>query len=476
MPGPGRPPGIGGFRQGRGVVERASRQARGVVERASRAGPGAWGRPAGGKGAGGRDREGRGVSFWKPFNRVVYRAYYRARYLPDLLRSARWTRGFLEGRGAPRERDQVLVLAWGRIGDTLLSLSLPGALERIFPGRRITWVGRPETRFLLEGRVGRFLPFSPEAWRSSSAFREEFLGALWRKWEILLGDLHLFFGGLFYWRSLIEILPAEAKILYSGYAPPPDLAPWRPFPAGVTLVPSLPRDFSRRGDPAELHVSRDLGHYVAALSRAVGRDGGEGFLPEEPPPLVEGGGGGWEELSPAAWGLPEGPFILLQLGSNSSRRRYPLESWKEVIRAFPSERFLALGSKEEGGMVRSLGLPNVHDLCGKTRLEDCARLMRSASAFAGMDSGLAHLAARMGAPTVCLAQSSNLGYFVPYPPGGKWGRLEVVSHPGFLECSGCMMVCSRESLWRNARRGLPCLRSIPPGQVVGALEGALEGR
>ncbi len=404
---------------------------------------------------------------WKAFNRILYRAYYRGRNLPVFSRSVRWTRAFAAGAGPPREDGEVLVLSWGRLGDTILSLPFLARLERIFPGKRITWAGRRETAFLLQGRVREFLPFSPGEWWTSPAFRERFLRSVWRRWEILAGDLHLFFGGLFYFHALVEALPAERKFLYQGYAPPPDLAPWRPFPEGSVLVPPQPKDFSRKGDPEELHVLWDQARYLRALAGEP--EGGEARLPGEenlfPHLGVEGDFRGE---------LPAGPFLLVQAGSNSPRRRYPPERWKALFSAFPSETFLLLGS---AGEAAALGPPlpgNVRDLRGKTSLEDCARLMRKARAFVGLDSGLVHLAAHLGTPALCLAQSSNLGFFVPYPRGYGGGKMKVLSHPEFRECSGCMMVCSRESLWRNYRKGLPCLRSIPAEGVIRGLRELLE--
>ena len=403
---------------------------------------------------------------WKMFNRVLYRAYYRTRNGPILARSRYWTRDFLERKGPPREKGEVLVLAWGRIGDTLLSHPFLAGLNRIFPGKRITWVGRPETRFLLSGLVDRFVPFSPGEWMADPISRVAFLEALWKKWDVLAGDIHFFFGALFLLGPLVEALPAKRKFLYEGYGPPPDLAPWRPFPRSALVIPSLPKDLTAKGDPEELHVFRDAFHYISAISEAAGR----GPLPlsqeETVFPLPKETGPG---TIPFPGELAEGPFVALQLGSNSSRRKYPPERWREILAAFPGVRFAALGTAGEGRFARALGLPNVLDLCGRTSLEECVSLISKARAFLGLDSGLAHLAAHLRVPSLCLIQSSNLGYFLPYPEGFPEGGPAVVSHGEFRECSGCFMVCSRESLAANVRKGVPCLRSIPPERVKEAL-------
>ncbi len=421
-------------------------------ERGRAAGPGAW-----------------AVFPWKTFNRILYKAYYLGRNLPVFSRSGRWTRAFAAENGPPRGQGEILVLSWGRMGDTILSLSFLAGLEGIFPGRRITWVGRRETAFLLEGRVHEFLPFSPGEWRTSRAFRERFLRSVWREWDILAGDLHLFFGGLFYFHALIELLPARRKYLYQGYAPPPDLAPRRPFPEGITLVPPLGKDFSRKGDPEELHVLLDQEFYLSAL--AGDQEEGETGFPGGDwsfPPVGEG-----KDLGALERDLPPGPFILVQAGSNSPRRRYPPQGWRALFSAFPGETFLLLGTAGEAGPPGAPLPGNVRDLRGRTSLEDCARLMRRARAFVGLDSGLVHLAAHLGTPALCLAQSSNLGFFVPYPQRYEKAELKVLSHPEFRECSGCMMVCSREFLGRNYLQGLPCLRSIPAGRVIEGLRDLL---
>ncbi len=408
---------------------------------------------------------------WKSVNRILYRAWYRARNGPVLALSRRWTGDFLEWKGPPREEGRILVLAWGRIGDVVLSHPFLAGLRRTYPGERITWVGRPETRFLLEGKVDRFLPFSPQRWRSDRSYREDFLSSVWKKWKVVAGDVHFFFGGLFFLGPLARCLPAEEKFFYEGYAPPPDLAPWRPFPGDAVLVASLPKEADRKGDPRALHVYRDTIHFVSRIyGPAAEREGPPASMEEAVFPL-EG-----EEGGPGRFGAEGGPYIVVQPGSNSPRRSYPAGSWRKVLGSFPGERFFVLGTERERGAAGALGLPNVVDLSGKTSLRECVSLIRGARAFLGLDSGLAHIAAHLGKPALCLVQSSNLGYFVPYPPDFPGRGPVAVSDPDFLECSGCFMVCSRESLAANAGKGLPCLRSIPPGRAVEALGDLLEGR
>ncbi|MHC4162417.1 MAG: hypothetical protein ACYSUM_09835, partial [Planctomycetota bacterium] len=71
--------------------------------------------------------------FWHRFNTRVYRTWYRLRNRP--VRRA----------VAPREASDraVLYVAWGRIGDTVLSTGVLKHLRAIFTGCRIVYAGRP---------------------------------------------------------------------------------------------------------------------------------------------------------------------------------------------------------------------------------------------------------------------------------------------------------------------------------------------
>ncbi|HPF33844.1 MAG TPA: glycosyltransferase family 9 protein [Candidatus Krumholzibacteria bacterium] len=107
-------------------------------------------------------------------------------------------------------------------------------------------------------------------------------------------------------------------------------------------------------------------------------------------------------------------------------------------------RLLLLGDAAAAGHVQAMAaarhLPwrgaeepgdGVVDLTGRTDLSEAAGLLRSASVFVGNDSGLMHLAAALGAPTLGLFGSSNPAWTAPRGP-----RARALAVEGFA-CHPC---------------------------------------
>ncbi len=284
--------------------------------------------------------------------------------------------------------------------------------------------------------------------------------------EALLGDLHLFYGGTARLGPILEGIPAARKYLYEGYHLGRDLAVTSPVPRGFTRVPALAKPAGPGADLDSLHLVNDAAHYLGEVLRDLGVPGtiaARDLRPEPPLPA--------EEPGPvlARLGLAKGGFVAWQPFSNNPKKDYPAARWREVLAAFPGERFVALGSPKERERVESLALPGVEDLCGRTGLADAVAVLRGSRAFLGLDSGLTHLAACLGHPTVCVAQDANLGYFFPYPEALGFPLLRTVHNPKYRECAGCFMTCSRESILFTRLRGAKCLREIPSGAVIDAL-------
>ena len=147
-----------------------------------------------------------------------------------------------------------------------------------------------------------------------------------------------------------------------------------------------------------------------------------------------------------------------------------------MLHAFPNQTFVALGSEAERVQLNSFVAPNLRNLCGQTSLNQSINLIRNARVFVGLDSSLSHIAAAMGKRTVCVTQSSNLGYFFPYPQEWSNEGLKVVHNPDYTFCSGCFMTCHHEPIWNTVRKGSLCLRTISPDQVIDAINEALASK
>ncbi|MCA3352000.1 MAG: glycosyltransferase family 9 protein [Roseomonas sp.] len=149
---------------------------------------------------------------------------------------------------------------------------------------------------------------------------------------------------------------------------------------------------------------RRPGHRLTHLAALLGVD---------PPPLPVI----WtapEDTARAAALLPAGrPWLVLGPTANWHRKVWPAESFAELALrltapdgAFPGAGIAILGGP--GDQERSMAtpvltaLPQALDLVGKLDLPEVAAVLARAAMFIGNDSGLMHLAAAAGAPTIGL--------------------------------------------------------------------------
>jgi heptosyltransferase-2 len=100
------------------------------------------------------------------------------------------------------------------------------------------------------------------------------------------------------------------------------------------------------------------------------------------------------------------------------------------------------------------GGPGVVDLVGRTDLREAAALLRAGEVFVGNDSGLMHLAAALGRPTVGLFGSSSPHWTAPR---GPWVR--VLAAAGF-PCRPCFRKTCNQPRF--------CLDTIAAAEVVDA--------
>lgn len=403
----------------------------------------------------------------KRANRLLYGLHYLARH----ARPWAVTRGFWSHRSAParaaRPGSPALYLAFGRIGDMVLSSGATRNLRR-WLGRPVVMVGREEVRELAAPHVDRFVPFSTSHWVADAAYRQRFAAGIRGEYEIVLGDLHLFHGGGFYFADLIDATPAKHKVLYAGYGRRADLAPLRRWPRTATRIASAP---VASGDVTARHVWHDLVHYMReALTLCTGAPPAD--LASELRPQLDLPRGNAAAVLERC-GLRRGDYVVCQPISGNRKKDLPAVVWREVFAAFPSHTFALLGTAAEARRCRELVAPNTVNLCGHTTLRESIQIIEAAAAFVGVDSGLTHVAACLGLDTVCAAQSANLGYFFPYPAQLGFDRVRVVHNEDYAECAGCLMVCRREPIWNTYRQGSLCLRTLPSARVIDALAAVL---
>jgi ADP-heptose:LPS heptosyltransferase len=203
----------------------------------------------------------------------------------------------------------------------------------------------------------------------------------------------------------------RAKLLLRGIAAPLNLASRGRGTRVLGLTP-FPVIRSR-------HQRHDLDLALHALGVAVGE--------EEPFRLRLSGrlaARGWRARHRLTTGRPAVAFLPATRGGNG--KQYPVERFARVARELaeagvaaivvvgPGERALAADlAGKVGGHVAPCGLP----------LDETAALLAACDAAVGNDSGLTHLAAAVGCPTVALFGPTDPARTAPPAPG-------VIVHAG----------------------------------------------
>jgi ADP-heptose:LPS heptosyltransferase len=147
--------------------------------------------------------------------------------------------------------------------------------------------------------------------------------------------------------------------------------------------------------------------------------------------------------------LVGGATIGIQPGARNLDKQVPTSVWQEVARQLVNDghRLAFLGGPEERGLLGELQVDGV-DLVGKTTLRETIGAMANLKLVLGADTGVMHLAAAVGTPTVTT--------FGP-TPADKWGwfaephrvikatggDIRTISASQLLEAAGASLCVSR---------------------------------
>jgi heptosyltransferase-1 len=108
-----------------------------------------------------------------------------------------------------------------------------------------------------------------------------------------------------------------------------------------------------------------------------------------------------------------GPYAVLLTNASRVTKLWPVDRWLEVERALASrglQSVLFWGSEEEGQRTRALAAQMQHALVApRSSLDSIASTLGGARLVVGVDTGLSHLAAALGRPTVAI--------YCDYDPG-----------------------------------------------------------
>jgi len=173
----------------------------------------------------------------------------------------------------------------------------------------------------------------------------------------------------------------------------------------------------------------------------------------------------------AAWRVKRGlgdngrPVVAFAPGAVGPSKRWPVASYAEVARKLTADGMAVwvLGSPNESPLaaeiVRAAG-PNARDLTSPD-LRNAILALRLARAAVSNDSGLVHVAAAMGTPTVGIFGPTSPWHWAPLNPLAA--TIETLTDVPCRPCHKpeCRLIHHR------------CMRDIPAEQVLGAVQRAL---
>lgn len=238
-------------------------------------------------------------------------------------------------------------------------------------------------------------------------------------------------------RALLWGIDAKMRVAFAGS--------WGNFPLDFA-VPEIYRPANPLAAAAALDSKTRMIMLVEALATAGERGTYRGPL-GQPGPGIEGG------------------YVVLAPGARLPIKRWYHEGWLGVARALLERTELDLvlighGDEAEEARAVAAELPagRIHDLVGKTRLEHVPQLLRGAVAFIGLDSGMSHLSAALGMPTVVLF--SGFADIRVWAPAGAW---TAVLHSG-AGCAPCGLPSDDRCPYKFG-----CMTAIRPEHVLAAL-------
>jgi ADP-heptose:LPS heptosyltransferase len=308
----------------------------------------------------------------------------------DVLQGIVALQGIRQRRLTPSQVKKILIVKLDRIGDMVTTTPVFDALRDLFPNARLDIVGHPVPLQLLDGdeRIGDRIPY--------------------RSW--LYHPLPILPGGPRAWWLIIKLLARRYPLVVYLRGSSPFL--WLGLTSRFAAIKFV------KAEPV-------IRRYMKALERLFGP------LPEPLPRLSVN-----EDTKRFAQQLLNGhngyssPTVVIHASASSATK------------VWPPERFAALADELNatdgvrvhflGGPADELLLERIADLSARKhryhsslRLPNVVAVIAGSDLFIGNDSGLSHIAAAVGTPSVVLWGPANLSMARPKAPPD---RLTILYH------------------------------------------------
>ena len=336
------------------------------------------------------------------------------------------------GSKKPSEVQSILVVHQGALGDFILALPALETIRKAFPRARSVIMGYPRILELVQERFYAEDVFSVDQKGMASFFNRE-------------GNLDFTLSEFFKTFDLIAVFGKDAegtvignlrRVCQGRILPINSFPPWD---EKVHITEHLLKQFTRYGLP------RSKPHpklYLKESDREWARD----FWKSKGVPRVE-----------------RSKVIILHPGSGSKKKVWPLDQFLNLARTLQdrlrSKILIVLGPAEGPEVRRAFeGMgPKAPILAKGLTLLQLASVMEGCWFFIGNDSGISHMAAALGLPTLVIFGPTDQKV---WSPKGK---------KAFVVCRGVpCSPCPQERFIQC--NDLECLRAIEVGEVLEGLE------
>jgi heptosyltransferase-2 len=169
----------------------------------------------------------------------------------------------------------------------------------------------------------------------------------------------------------------------------------------------------------------------------------------------------------AAWRIRRGltddrPIVALAPGAVGPSKRWPAAGYAALTRQLTADGFAVwiLGGPDEKSLATEIGDGGARDLTGKD-LRDAILALGAASVAVSNDSGLLHVAAALGTPSIGIFGPTSPWHWAPLNP-----LAAVIETESELPCRPCHKPTCRLVHHR-------CMRDISPDEVLAAAYRAL---
>jgi len=164
-------------------------------------------------------------------------------------------------------------------------------------------------------------------------------------------------------------------------------------------------------------------------------------------------------LSPPAPREPDSSLIAIHPGSGGEAKNWPLSRWIAVVEALLSadsnRRILLIGGEADVARVDRLRaiLPNERVQCAQSLpLVELAARLQNCSLFLGHDSGISHLAAAVGTPSILLFGPTDPAIWAPANQNVKVLRAPDLTMNG-IETLQVLTAVGEFAMGQSGRKG-----------------------